>query len=196
MIRALVTAIAALTLTTPALAGHHEEGEAEMAHIGPMTGFDASGFTALTPTGEAITLADISGENGAVLVFSRSLDWCPFCQKQSIDLIEATEPLAELGWDLNLITYDSPGILAAYASEKGIPYQLLSDTDSAMIDAFHLRNTDVPAGSRYDGIPHPAIIFISPEGEVKAMLREEGYRDRPPVPLVLETATDLNGEAG
>ena len=65
-----------------------------------------------------------------------------------------------------------------------------------MIDAFHLRNTDMPAGSRYDGIPHPAIVFISPEGEVKAMLREEGYRDRPPVPLVLETATDLNGEVG
>ena len=118
-------------------------------------------------------------------------DWCPFCQAQSIDLKDAETPLSGMGWNLNLITYDAPDVLAAYGVEHEIPYELLSDTGSAMIDEFGLRNTEVPAGSRYDGIPHPAIIFLSPEGEVLSMLREEGFQTRPPVELILETAHTL-----
>ena len=49
-----------------------------------------------------------------------------------------------------------------------------------MIDAFGLRNTEVTAGSRFDGIPHPAIIYIKADGEVAGVQKEEGYRDRPP----------------
>lgn len=193
MIRTLL-AVTALTLAAPAAFAVPQDdmkADAEMMHVGPAVGDTFPGFTALSPTGEARTLADLAGTAGSVIVFSRSMEWCPFCQRQSIDLIDADAPLAELGWKLSLITYDSPEILADYAEEYEIPYTLLSDTDSAMIDAFHLRNTEVPAGSRYDGIPHPAIVFLSPEGEVLAMLREEGYQTRPPVDVVLETAGEL-----
>ena len=64
-----------------------------------------------------------------------------------------------------------------------------------MIEAFNLKNEDVPPGSRYDGIPHPAIVFVGADGMVKAMLREEGYKNRPPVETVLEKATELNSPA-
>jgi hypothetical protein len=49
----------------------------------------------------------------------------------------------------------------------------------------------VPAGSRYDGIPHPAIIFIAADGTVKAVMREEGYKDRPAVDTIMELAAAL-----
>jgi len=48
-----------------------------------------------------------------------------------------------------------------------------------MIDAFGLRNTEVTAGSRFDGIPHPAIIYIKANGEVAGVQKEKGYRNRP-----------------
>lgn len=186
MIRSLIASLA-LTLAAPLAIAE------DAAAIGPEVGSVAPTFSALdATTGAPLTLTGISGEHGAVVVFSRSLDWCPFCKKQSLDLKEAAAPLAEKGWTLNLVTYDAPEILAGYAEKEAIPYRLMSDTNSAMIDAFGLRNFDMAGKGRYDGIPHPAIIFIGTDGVVKAMLREEGYKDRPPVETVLETADELN----
>lgn len=186
MIRTLLASFAITLAASAALA------EEPAMQIGPEVGAPAPDFSAVNAsTGETVTFDTITGDNGAVLVFSRSLDWCPFCKKQSTDLIEATEPLAEKGWDLSLITYDDPATLSSYANEQNINYTLLSDTNSTMIDAFGLRNTDMDGRGRYEGIPHPAIVFIGADGEVKAMLREEGYRTRPPVETVLETADAL-----
>lgn len=190
MFKTLLTA-AAFALAAPiAMAGHHNETEM----VGPAIGADHSAFTALHADGFDVTLADISGTNGAVVVFSRSVGWCPYCQKQAKELIDAKEPLQELGFTLSLITYDSPETLTGFANKHGVNYNMLSDTDSAMIDAFGLRNHDVKDGSRFDGIPHPAIVYLSPEGEVLAVLREEGYKDRPAVETVLETATALTAD--
>ncbi|MAI91655.1 peroxiredoxin family protein [Ponticaulis sp.] len=191
MIRTLLAA-SALALTAPfAFAQSMPMADEVPAHIGPAVGDTFPDFAAVSSDGTPVTLAELSAANGVVMVFSRSLDWCPFCQAQSIDLKDAETPLSGMGWNLNLITYDAPDVLAAYGVEHEIPYELLSDTGSAMIDEFGLRNTEVPAGSRYDGIPHPAIIFLSPEGEVLSMLREEGFQTRPPVELILETAHTL-----
>lgn len=186
MIRTLIASLA-ISLAAPLALAE------EPAAIGPVVGAPAPAFSATeATTDDIVTLANISGEHGAVIVFSRSLDWCPFCKKQSLDLKAAAAPLAEKGWELNLITYDAPETLAAYAEKEGISYTLLSDTNSAMIDAFGLRNHEMDGKKRYEGIPHPAIVFIGTDGVVKAMLREEGYKNRPPVETVLETADELN----
>ena len=128
------------------------------------------------------------GEHGAQLGPSKPRQ---LLAEQLIDLKEAAAPLGEEGWTLIGVSYDSPEILADFKSAKALPYGLYSDTGSAAIDAFDLRNPDVPAGSRYDGIPHPAIIFISADGTVKAVMREEGYKDRPAVDAVLAMAAAL-----
>ncbi|MEM8615753.1 MAG: peroxiredoxin family protein [Pseudomonadota bacterium] len=169
-----------------------EASQAEMTQIGPMVGDTVPEFTLLGTDRAPLTLAGISGDKGAVLVFSRSLDWCPFCKTQAVDLKTAAAPLAEAGWALNLVTYDDAEILAAFADDRDLTYRLLSDPESAAIDALSLRNTDMRAGSKFDGVPHPGILFLSPDGTVRAFLREEGYRDRPPVERVLETARLLN----
>ena len=149
----------------------------------------APAVAAVTATGEQVDFAGITGENGAVLVFSRSLAWCPFCKAQALELETVKADLEAAGWTLNLITYDSPETLSEFAAGSSLTYTFLSDTDSATIDAFGLRNTDVKAGSRFDGIPHPAIIYIKSNGEVAGVQKEEGYRDRPPtdgIPQLVE----------
>lgn len=166
-------------------------------NIGPEIGVPSPAFSAVTSGKngygmEPVDLDAIMGENGAVIAFARSLDWCPYCKAQAKDLKNAADPLDDLGWSLSLITYDAPETLYDFGEAFDINYLLLSDESSKMIDAFNLRNTEMTPGGRYDGIPHPAIIFISPEGEVEAMLREEHYQDRPPVELVIETAEGLN----
>lgn len=192
MIRTLL-ATSALVMTAPVVLADEPRATHEHAvQIGPSVGDQITDFVAVKANGEAVTLADISAGKGAILVFSRSLDWCPFCQTQATDLISAAAPLEEMGWSLNVITYDPPETLTEFGEKNDIPYTLLSDTGSAMINALGLRNHDMPKGTKYDGVPHPAILFLSPEGEVLAMLREEGYKTRPPVETVLSTAKSLN----
>ncbi|WOR14773.1 redoxin domain-containing protein [Hyphomonas sp. FCG-A18] len=183
MMRSILAAAATAALIMPAMA--------EDTQIGPTVGEAAPAFAAVAADGTAVDLAAISGSEGAILVFSRSLDWCPFCKTQATDLETAAADLTEAGWALNLITYDTPETLQAFGEAEGLSYTLLSDTDSAMIDAFGLRNAEVPAGSRFDGIPHPAIVYVSADGNVEAVLREEGYKDRPANEVVISTAQSL-----
>lgn len=186
MMRSMIAA-AALALAAPAALA-----ETDPANIGPVVGTEAPALTAITSAGDTVGLAEIAGGNGAVLVFSRSLDWCPYCKKQALELDDVDETLAEAGWALNLITYDSPETLASFETDNEVSYTLLSDTGSAMIDAFALRNAEVTAGSRFDGIPHPAIVWISNDGMVRGFMREEGFKDRPPTEALPEIASLLN----
>jgi peroxiredoxin Q/BCP len=179
MIRILLAA-SALALTLPVALAQDDTATMTTAQIGPVVGATAPAFTATTSAGVSADLAAISGTNGAVIVFSRSLDWCPYCKKQAIELETIAVEMDAAGWPITLVTYDPTDALAAFASDKDVSYTLLSDADSSMIDAFGLRNTEMKAGSRFDGIPHPAIVFISKDGTVRAVQREEGYKDRPP----------------
>lgn len=163
---------------------------AEEMRVGPVVGQPAPAVSVTGPKGE-VRFTDLAGEKGTVVAFFRSADWCPYCKKQLIDLKEAAAPLADDGWTLIGVSYDPPETLADFKAAKDLPYGLYSDVGSAAIDAFDLRNPGVPAGSRYDGIPHPAIIFIAADGTVKAVMREEGYKDRPAVDAIMELAAVL-----
>lgn len=178
MIRTLLTASALILAGAAAMAGEVEDGTTSMVCV--EAGTMAPDFAALTAAGHAVDFAGISGEKGAVIVFSRSLDWCPYCKAQALELETVTTELADAGWSLNVITYDSPETLSDFAAAHALSYTLLSDPGSAMIDAFGLRNTEVTAGSRFDGIPHPAILYIKADGEVAGVQKEEGYQNRPP----------------
>ena len=72
---------------------------AEAVRVGPVVGQPAPAVTLAGPEGD-VTLADLAGEKGTVIAFFRSADWCPYCQKQLVDLKEAAMPLDELGWTL------------------------------------------------------------------------------------------------
>ena len=70
-------------------------------------------------------------------------------------------------------------------------YPLLSDPGSDTIKAFNLLNADMKPSARTYGVPHPAVVFVGADGTVKAMLREEGYKDRPANEAVIEAAEAL-----
>ena len=195
MIRTAIAALAlAAALALPAAAQQSAAPEARM--IGPIVGSQAPDATVVIPGGETVPLASLAGENGMAVVFVRSLDWCPYCKKQAMDLEAAAAPLAEAGWTLVLLSYDGPETLAGFAEEKDLSYALVSDEDSEAIKAFGLLNEEHEQGSRAYGIPHPAIVFVRANGTVGAVLRETCYKDRPAVEVVTETASLLNEAAG
>ncbi|MEO1662349.1 MAG: redoxin domain-containing protein [Pseudomonadota bacterium] len=190
MLRSCIAASALMLTGAAAFADDHGDGTTAMVCV--EAGTEAPIVAAKTSAGVDVDLSGITGENGAVLVFSRSLDWCPFCKKQALELESVKADLETAGWTLNLITYDDPKVLASFAADNELTYTFLSDTNSATIDAFGLRNEDVKAGSRFDGIPHPAIVFIKSDGEVAGVQKEEGFRDRPPTEGIPQLVALIN----
>jgi|TARA_B100002003_G_C14023099_1_gene493324 peroxiredoxin len=90
------------------------------------------------------------------------------------------------------ISYDTVETLKQYTDKNKIGYLLLSDAGSKTIDAYGIRNTEVKAGSRVDGIPHPGTFLIDQEGIIRAKLSEEDYKIRHTTAALLEASHQLS----
>ena len=85
---------------------------------------------------------------------------------------------------LYAMSVDPPDVSKKFAEKiasdgKGqINFQLLSDPEHKIIDAYALRD---PAylGTKYYGIPHPAVYVIDKNGKVAWGKIESNYRERP-----------------
>jgi peroxiredoxin len=134
----------------------------------------------------------IKGENGAVLVFIRSAEWCPYCQRQLVDLNEFYQDIENTNYELVSISYDAVDVLKKFSDKHNIQFNMLSDDDSSIIKAFGILNTDMKPGSKAYGIPNPAIYIVSNEGAVQGVLSEEGYKKRPSSEVLLEAIKTIN----
>ena len=163
------------------------------AEYGPVIGEALSVSSLLSSEGAPIELTDLIGESGGVVVFSRSAAWCPYCQKQMVELKDAQAELSSMGIKLTVITYDPVKTLSQFAAEHGIGYQLVSDTESSTIIANNLLNEGVEEGTRFYGIPHPAVVVLSDIGDVQNMHVDTDYKVRPSNADVIAMAADVSG---
>ena len=142
-------------------------------------------------TGTLLSLQDITGEKGLVLVLSRSFDWCPYCIAQLQRLVEAEPEFQAIGINVASMTYDPVATLAAAAEEHGVEFPLLFDENVKHVNAMGLRNTQYEPGQRPYGIPYPGIFLIDAQGVIRAKFAEEDYKLRPEFSLVMEEAKKL-----
>lgn len=159
--------------------------------LGPKVGAQAPGFSVTDLSGEKRSLKSMVGAKGATIVFVRSADWCPFCKLQLNSLNKVAGELEAMGWPVTAISYDSTQTLETFSKASSITYSLMSDPGSKAIDAFGLRNEAMNGKTRFEGIPHPIILFVGTDGTVKAKLYEEAYQKRPTNEVVLEAARKL-----
>ena len=183
MKRLLISFFIALSVSVSfAMAHHTDEHGAENDNavaIGPVVGSQAPTLSVKLSDGSPATLDDLEGEKGTIIAFVRSADWCPYCQRQLVDLQSIESELLASGWQIAGLSYDTPEKLAAFAAKSDVSFPLLSDPGSETIKAFGLLNEEVSPTSRSFGIPHPALVFINSDGTIAAVIREEGYRTRP-----------------
>lgn len=171
MLRFPVLAIA-LAIATPAL-----------AQVQPGAAIPA--LQVKTDAGKPAAFKDIAGKNGAVIAFTRSAKWCPYCQAQLVDLKRAQGEIEKRGYKLAAISYDAPEVLAAFRARHDIRYALLSDKGSKTIDAFGIRSKDYPPGNMAYGVPNPAIYVVGADGRIQGRLAEAGYKTRPTTSQIL-----------
>ena len=141
------------------------------------------------------SLQSLMGDNGLVLFFFRSADWCPYCQAQMMDLNTAVAAIERRGYRMAGISYDSPQVLKTFIERRQIKYTLLSDPKSVIIDRYGLRDPQYPVGSFAYGVPRPIIFILDKTGTIKAKLYEETYTRRPPASLVVSTIDKVAAQA-
>lgn len=175
----------ALCLVAPGLA------RAAPWDVGPAVGARTPALHAVDLNGAPVSVRELSGKRGLVLVFFRSAKWCPYCQKQLMDLKEAPGPLAERGYKIAAVSYDPADVLAQFTAKQSIPYPLLSDLGSVTIDAWKLRDLRYKPGSFAWGVPYASVYILSPDGVLRAKLAEEDYKVRPQLSAVLAAIDGL-----
>ena len=150
----------------------------DVARLGPQIGEQIADFRLEDQRGEVWTRGSIMGSDGAMLVFSRSVDWCPYCKTQMIDLQSRLPELKAKGLGLAVITYDSRPVLADFGTRRGITFPLLSDPGSNTIKGYGILNTTVAETSSSYGIPFPGTFVIDRQGIVIARFFEEAFQER------------------
>lgn len=184
--QAVMAAFAALVVLSCGAASGDER-----PMIGPAIGAAVPAVEGRDQAGVLRNRAALQGERGLVLVFTRSADWCPYCQAQLIALEEARPQIEARGWRLAAITTDTVDELAAFAQRRGIDYPLISDEDSSVIRAFDIVDPQYPPGHRAHGVPTPTIFFVTPNAQVAAKLGNADYRVRPSTDQILAELDSL-----
>lgn len=160
------------------------------ALAGLNVGDKAPRFELKDQSGAAVKL-DALLQNGPVaVVFYRSADWCPYCQKQLVDLQEGLAAIKAAGLQVIAISYDSVEVLERFAKKRSIQFPLLSDPGSATIKNWKLLNAD--AKGQTEGIPHPMTYVLSRDGVIRAKLGHETYQVRHTVPDLIQAAKAAN----
>lgn len=142
-------------------------------------------------TGTVQTLASLAGDKGLVLLFSRSVDWCPFCKAQLRALVKEVDAFVAMGFNVSVMTYDSLEILQNVVEDEGVTFKLLHDEALKHVNAYGILNKDYAPGDSAYGIPQPGILVIAPDGTIVKKFAEEDFRKRPDFALVLQSLSAL-----
>lgn len=171
-----------------------EDLAAAMPEPGLAVGRRAPGFSLPNAFGEEISLADLLADGPVVLTFYRGA-WCPYCNLYLRTLHEALPQIERRGARLVAVTPQRPDHSRAQLERDGYPFEVLSDLDNRVMQAYGLY-FEVPAElsevyrarlgldlAEYNGpgryvLPVPATFVIDRDGVIRARFAEVDYRQR------------------
>jgi peroxiredoxin len=206
---------ALMTLATFAVSAQ-DVRKVDVSKLGPQVGQTVPDFNLPDQHGMKRSLQGVMGPKGAMIVFYRSADWCPYCKTQLLELQSQYDSLRKDGLGLVGISYDSQEILAAFTEQHGITFPLLSDAGSATIKRFGILNTVAEEGlgpngtdpdviarvklyvsanganERQRGIPFPGTFIVDRSGRVKARFFEDSYTVRNTVSNIRVQLNEVN----
>ncbi|PYR76079.1 MAG: hypothetical protein DMF87_18895 [Acidobacteria bacterium] len=205
-----------MAIVLGAIGRAQEVRKIDVSKLGPQVGATVPDFTLPDQHGKPRTLQSVMGTKGAMIVFYRSADWCPYCKTQLLELQSQYDSLRKDGLGLVGISYDSQEILAAFSEQHGITFPLLSDVGSATITRYGILNTVAEEGlgpngkdpdviarvklyvsanganERQRGIPFPGTFIVDRSGRVKARFFEDSYTVRNTVSNIRVRLNDMN----
>lgn len=121
-------------------------------------------------TGSITDFNDIVGPRGLVLIFVRSLDWCPICRIEAVQTFERRAEFAVRQVGLAFVTNDAPEDAADFVTTELEGARVIAAKDTALIERMELIDPTFPVDNRYYGAPFPTGLVIDAEGVVRAKL--------------------------
>lgn len=88
-----------------------------------------------------------------------------------------------------MLTHDETEELNRFARKHNVPFVLLGDPESVVINQYGLFNTTYEPDSIFYGVPYPGVFFVDREGTIRAKFAEEQYKDRPLLDDILKTVS-------
>ena len=152
--------------------------EAESIEAGLAVGEQAPLAASLQTKDGETTLGEILENGPALIVFTRSVEWCPYCQTQLKSINAIADDLKERGYNLYGLSYDSPDSQDRFSENQMLQYQMLSDQPSAVIDAFGLRDPQYTEG-RAVGVPYASVFVIDQKGKIVTKSVSGDFKKRP-----------------
>lgn len=159
--------------------------------IGTMIPHDLS---LMNTSGKVENFDALKGDKGLAIFFVRSFDWCPYCQKQAIDVNGRASEFRDRGINPIFISYDTPTIQKNFYGRHKFTVPILSDEENVVINTFDVLNADsISERSPIYGYPHPIVFLVSPDGMIQDKLYIENenspigssYKDRPEIDVIL-----------
>jgi peroxiredoxin len=205
-----------LIAVTTVVASAQDVRRVNVSKLGPQVGATVPDFNLADQQGRKRTLQSVMGPKGAMIVFYRSADWCPYCKTQLLELQSQYDTLRKDGLGLVGISYDSEEILAAFSQQHGITFPLLADVGSDTIKRYGILNTVAEEGlgpngqdpdviaqvklyvsanganERQRGIPFPGTFIVDRSGRVTARFFEDSYTVRNTVSNIRVRLNNLN----
>ena len=152
---------------------------AEPEKPGLPVGQTAPLFALKDQNGKEIALESLLKKGPVAVVFHRSADWCLYCKLQIVQLQRNLKEIEASGGQIVGISYDSGETLKGFARRSKITFPLLADHGSRTIDAYGIRNPDVP--ERYQGVAYHATFILDQQGIIRSKLFQLSYQERPAV---------------
>ena len=145
---------------------------------GPALGSRFPGLRASYQGRDITLIEEFAGKKGTVFIASRSLDWCPYCIRQMVQLQEHSADYETAGIGMVAITYDDPQLQQLFIDKFGITIPVLSDINALSFKTLGILNEKYREGGPRYGIAHPGMIVINPQGVVVGKLFLEAYSSR------------------
>jgi peroxiredoxin len=143
--------------------------------------------------GHLVSLEDLVQQAPVALTFHRG-HWCPYCRINTSALARAHAELSETGGRVVAIMPDRQEFAAAFKSEAGASFPVLTDLDNAYAMSLNLAiwigvelkqmiasaGFDVPAyqGNNSWIVPIPATLVVGTDGVITARFVDPDYRRR------------------
>lgn len=190
-----------MVLLTLSLLSITAVAQAQNSGLGPDTGTKIPHNLSLMGTsGEMESFDSLKGENGLAIFFTRSFDWCPYCQTQAKEVNAEAASFESRGYNVIFISYDTPEIQKNFSDRWEFTVPLLSDTKIEAINAFGVLNEGTSKSSPVYGYPHPIVFLVDTDGVIRSKLYIESensptgssYKDRPAIDVILKAIDDMD----
>ncbi len=88
---------------------------------------------------QEFALDEMVKKGPVAVVFVRSVEWCTYCQLQTVQLSKNLSKFQAAGGQVVVVSYDAPEKVKRFVSRREINIPVLSDADSKTIDAYRVR---------------------------------------------------------